>query len=164
MYAYGFYRARGGPCASLTLATLLGRPRYKKTGVLPSSPVLATHFHKGKLSWVTLLTLVIALGVAVNTGNVLTLLQLLAAMQGLKQTVTTREAKRPRVKVTPPVSMAEHCKRGHMPQWSDCDTCCRARMRGPDSCLRSRSQSSSCSVGSWLCIELRHYWHSYGGH
>ena len=100
------YRARGGPCASLTLATSLGRPRYKKTGVLPSSPVLATHFHKGKLSWVTLLTLVIALGVAVNTGNVLTLLQLLAAMQGLKQTVTTREAKRPRVKVTPPVSMA----------------------------------------------------------
>ena len=72
------------PEADLTPVASPARPRRKSAVGLPSSPLLAPTFDKGKLSWVTLLTLALALGVMAGTGNVLQPLQLIAAMQGLK--------------------------------------------------------------------------------
>ena len=119
------------PEVDLTPVASPVRPRRKSAVGLPPSPLLAPTFDKGKLSWVTLLTLALALGVMAGTGNVLQPLQLIAAMQGLKTMGPKAAPKHPRVKAPSPLSMAEHCKRGHVPHWPDCDTCCRSRMRGP---------------------------------
>ena len=121
------------PEADLTPVASPVRPRRNSTSGLPSSSTFALTFAKGKLSWVswvTLLTLALALGVMAGTGNVLQSLQLLAAMPGLKKRGSKWAPKHPRIKVSPPLSMADHCKRGHVPHWSACDTCCRSRMRG----------------------------------
>ena len=55
-----------------------------------------------------------ALGVMAGTGNVLQPLQLIAAMQGLKTMGPKAAPKHPRVKAPSPLSMAKHCKRGHV--------------------------------------------------
>ena len=69
------------PEAALTPVASPVRPRRKSAVGLPSSPLLAPTFDKGKLSWVALLTLALAVGVMAGTGNVLQPLQLIAAMQ-----------------------------------------------------------------------------------
>jgi len=122
------------PEVDLTPVASPVRPRRTSRSGLPASPNPALTFAKGKLSWVscvTLLTLALALGVMASTGNILQPLQLLAAMPGLKKRGSKGEPKHPRITVPTPLSMADHCKRGHVPHWPACDTCCRSRMRGP---------------------------------
>ena len=133
------------PEVDLTPVASPVRPKRNSTSGLPASSNPALTFAKGKLSWVscvTLLTLALALGVMAGTGNVLQPLQLLAAMPGLKKRGSKGAPKHPRITVSPPLSMADHCKRGHVPHWPACDTCCRSRMRrppAPDQRLRSSS-------------------------